>query len=581
MRIESSSEIDLVRQTLNGDTAAFDRLVKIHRTTIYALVLSYIKDPADAEDLTQRIFIRAYERLATLRELDRFLPWLLQIAHNACKDWLRRRSGSMTCFEETNDTDFAEVAPSPEDIALKAEIEVMVQRAIGTLQETDRRLMEGRYIEGASYDQLQIESGLSYAGVANRLKRAKREIRCRIEKLLGGVAILPGRTFILGGIEAVKLSVKAKLAAVGVAAIIGISGGGVVYHHTFESNPVEVNEQAVSAAKAVTGDSSTKVVDQTDAMSSDSYPMNETSIPKRGEANRFEISTDNHGAKPVKLEAKDIKDIREVVQELLERALSEETPAKVQVEGIEDIVQVIEEIVANRDDGGSDTITQMFESELGLEDRLFATTAVPNLLLTEEELKQKVASGEFTAIQIQVKTEDEGAPREITLYMPGRTQLSEGLTEQLQEIVSKKFTHIPAAGSTPSTSTEPQPSSTHSVLTSSDTAVESIATPSETSENTAQFSDEDWAEVEKLLSEFSDEDWAELERLLRDSTVEKTPQQDKRTPLNPKHQQQIEKTVEQTPVDPSVRQEIQHQRRLLRENGTPALPSKTDRNMGR
>ena len=69
MKIESSNEINLVRQTLNGDTSAFDRLVKIHRTTIYALVLSYIKNPADAEDLTQRIFIRAYERLATLREL--------------------------------------------------------------------------------------------------------------------------------------------------------------------------------------------------------------------------------------------------------------------------------------------------------------------------------------------------------------------------------------------------------------------------------------------------------------------------------------------------------------------------------
>ena len=119
MKIECSNEIDLVRQTLNGDTSAFDRLVKIHRTTVYALVLSYIKNPADAEDLAQRIFIRAYERLATLRELDRFLPWLQQIAHNTCKDWLRRRSDSTTRFEATNDTDFAEVAPSPEDIALK------------------------------------------------------------------------------------------------------------------------------------------------------------------------------------------------------------------------------------------------------------------------------------------------------------------------------------------------------------------------------------------------------------------------------------------------------------------------------
>jgi RNA polymerase sigma-70 factor (ECF subfamily) len=579
MKIESSNEIDLVRQTLNGDTSAFDRLVKIHRTTIYALVLSYIKNPADAEDLTQRIFIRAYERLATLRELNRFRPWLLQIAHNTCKDWIRWRSSSPTRFEATNDTDFAEVAPSPEDIALKVEIKAVVRQAISALRETDRRLMEARYIEGADYDQLQVESGLSYAAIANRLKRAKREIRHRIEKLLGCVAILPSRTFILGGIEAVKLSVKAKLAAVGVAAVIGIGGGGMMYHHTFESNPVAVNEQAISEMNAVTGDLSTKVVNQADATLGNSSSMNGASIPKKGEANRFEMSADGYGVKPVKIVK--LKDSRKVVRKLLERGLSEEELERLPVEEIvEAIIEISEniEITENRGDGDSDTITQVFESEHELEGSFLAIGTAPNPL-TEEELKQKVASGEFTATQIQVKSEDEGTSKEITWYMSEGTQLSEGLIKRLQEMVNKRLTHIPAAGSTPSTSTESQPSSAHSVLTSSETAVESTATSSERSESTAQFSGEDWAEVEKLLSEFSDEDWAELDRLLRDSAVEKTPQRDEGALLTPKQQQQIEKVVEKTLVDPSV-QKMQRQRRLPLENDTHALPPKTDGNMG-
>ena len=237
MLIEHSNEIDLIQQTIAGNTSAFDRLVKTHRTTVYALVLSYTKNPADAEDLTQRIFIRAYEQLATLREWDRFLPWLQRITHNTCKDWLRRQSDSTTNFEAVNDADFAETASSPEEIALKREVEAVVREAIGALQETDRKLVEGRYIDGASYDQLQVESGLSYAAIANRLKRAKQQLRRRIEKLLGGMAILPGRTLISGGIETVKLSAKTKLAMVGVVAVLGI-GGGVWYHHTFESNPV-------------------------------------------------------------------------------------------------------------------------------------------------------------------------------------------------------------------------------------------------------------------------------------------------------------------------------------------------------
>ena len=256
MPIEHSNEVDLIQQTLAGDTAAFDRLVKAHRTTVYTLVLSYTKNPADAEDLTQRIFMRAYERLATLRQLDRFLPWLQRITHNTCKDWIRRQGDTTISFEEMDDTDFTETAPSAEDIALKREIEAIVQEAISALTETDRKLVEGRYMEGASYDQLQVESGLSYAAIANRLKRAKQQLRRRIERLLGGMAILPGRTFIWGGIETVKLSVKTKLAIVAIVVIIGI-GGGVWYHHTFESNPIVVNEHGISEPEAVTEDAST------------------------------------------------------------------------------------------------------------------------------------------------------------------------------------------------------------------------------------------------------------------------------------------------------------------------------------
>ena len=224
--------------------------------------------------------------------------------------------------------------------------------------------MEARYIEGADYDQLQVESGLSYAAIANRLKRAKREIRCRIEKLLGCVAILPGRTFILGGIEAVKLSAKAKLATFGVAAVIGIGGGGVLYHHTFESNSVAVNEQVISEADVVTEDSSTKVVHRADTTSDNSSPMNGTSIPTADEANRFEIATDGRGMKSAK--AVEIADIREAVREFLEERLSEETLG-MSVANVEEVVQkatqVIIETLEHRRDSGDNIITQVLENK--------------------------------------------------------------------------------------------------------------------------------------------------------------------------------------------------------------------------
>ena len=527
MKIECSNEVDLVRQTLNGETPAFDRLVKIHRTTIYALVLSYIKNPADAEDLAQQIFIRAYERLATLRELDRFLPWLQQIAHNTCKDWLRRQSGSMTCFEATNDTDFAEVAPSPEDIALKAEIEAVVQQAIGTLQETDRRLMEARYIEGASYDRLQVESGLSYAAVANRLKRAKQEVRCRIEKLLGGVMILPGRTFILGGIEAVKLSVKAKLAMVGVAAVIGIGGSGVVYYHAFESNPVEVNKRAISAANAVTtGNSSTNIVHPTNAVSSNNSPTNGAA----DEANRLEIPTDSV-MKTTIVDAKNIVELSEDAWKAL-----------------------LEEFVHTH----TGDIEAALEIELASNGKVLSAVKTVTRVELMEEIRQAIE-----------ERNNEG----------DHLFVLEGLKQKIQSGEVDVF--FQPVSQTLSIPIDSQPNPTHSVLTPSDSPVESVTTPLEMSEVPTQLSDDDWAAFEELLNGFSDEEWAELERLLGVAAEEETPQRDEQAPLNVQPQRQIEEAIEEPPVDPSVRQEIRQQRGIPLESDINVPPPKTDRSRTR
>ena len=513
MQIERFNENELIRQTLAGDTSAFDRLVKTYRTTIYMLVLSYIKNPADAEDLTQRIFIRAYERLATLRDLNCFLPWLQRIAQNTCKNWLHRQVDSTTNFEALTDTDFATTVPSPEEVVLKAEIESIVREAIGALQETDRKLMQARYIEGASYDELQVESGLSYAAIANRLKRAKQQMRRRIDKLLGGMAILPGRTLIFGGIETVKVSTKTKLAAVGVAAVLAIGGGGVVYHHTLESNPVSesrsvvVNKQGGSETQAALGDSSTDTAHQTDATDGAGDQANRHSTDTKVAGGGVQIE----GLVPgeVLTLGSDGK-VVEAVKAVIEFELTEDMLAQLPVE----TRQVITDL------GGS-TIMLTVEGALDLK---------PGDHFTFE-----FESEEMNGVKLFLRTQSTTAdtPSDATGLMPQPTD------------------------SVPSTAPVLAPSV--------DPSVESTTTPTESPEGTPQLSDEDWAEFEKLVSDFSDEDWAEFERLLRAVVGGEPPQQNKQRSLDSKRQRQqqvIEKVGEKTPITPSVLQELRKQRRV-------------------
>ena len=582
MGIERCNEIDLIQQTLSGDTSAFDQLVKTHRTTIYVLVLSYIKNPTDAEDLTQRIFIRAYERLSTLRELDCFLHWLQQIAHNICKDWLRRRSELVASLQVVKSSDFSETAPSAEDIVLRAEVEDIVRKAIDGLKETDRKLMEGHYIEGASYDELRAESGLSYAAIANRLKRAKREVRRRVRRLLGGVVMLPGKTVIWGGIETVKLSTKVKLATVAATAVIGIGGGSVLYHHTAQLQPIVANKQTVPEAPITVEGLSSDSWSTTNYGTVGSPLTNETSVNQTSQIDRFEIaeSTRDDGVKIV--EAWDSSELpKEVAKEIEEH---------------------IRTLVENQFDVGDDdavvkawTYTFRIQSEEMLENlpeemrRVFEYLKTNGANPTQEvtiDSGQKLPEDVREAIETLIKKTSEGLPasnRTIEIHTE-TGKLGEFTQEFAKKITSGEFPvnfaikRPQSSAHTSSTSTDSQPLSTHSVP-----HVESTTIPSGPSKETTRLADEEWAEFERLLSvsgEFSDEEWTELERLLDTATGRTTPQQDRQAPLNAERGRS-ERFLEEPPAAPTERQEIWRQQPDLPETNSGVSPYATTRDWHR
>ena len=553
MGIERCNEIDLIQQTLSGDTSAFDQLVKMHRRTIYVIVLSYIKNPADAEDLTQRIFIRAYERLSTLRELDCFLPWLQQIAHNTCKDWLRRRSELVASLEVVKSSDFSETAPSAEDIVLKAEVEDIVRKAIDGLKETDRKLMEGHYIEGASYDELRAESGLSYAAIANRLKRAKREVRRRVRKLLGGVMVLPGRTVIWGGIETVKLSAKVKLATVALAtAIIGIGGGGVLYHHASQLEPVVANELKAPEARTAIVDSSNEIPSMTYAKAAVSSAPNETSVSRTNQIDSLEFTT-NDG-------------VMKIVEARHMGELSDE---------FEDFIHTLAE---NRSDVGGDgavldawTVTILAElEELPEEMRralvyLKTDGANPNQEVTEVTIDsgQELPEDVRQAIETLVKQSFVGIQASEIEINTETGELTQGFTEKISsgEVPVNFVIQRPES----STSTDSLPQSTVTVAT-----VESTTIPPGPSKENTPFADEEWTEFERLLNvsgEFSAEEWTELERLLDTASGRTMPQQDRQTPPNAERGRS-ERLLDEPPASPAKRQEIWRQQPDLPESNS-------------
>ena len=300
----------------------------------------------------------------------------------------------------------------------------------------------------------------------------------------------------------------------------------MVYYHAFESNPVEVNKRAISAANAVTGDSSTDTVHRTNGVSSNNSPTNGAA----DEANRLEIPTDSVMQTTI-VDAKNMSELSEEAWKALEefvRTHAGDTEAVLEFE-LASNGKVLSAVKTAARVELMGEIRQAIEERNNEGDHLFVL----------EGLKQKIQSGEVDVF-----------------FQPVSQTLS--------------------------ISIDSQPNPTHSVLTPSDPSVESVTTHPEIPEVPTQFSsDDDWAAFEELLSEFSDDDWAELERLLRTTSERETPQRDEQAPLNVQPQRQIEEAIEEPPVAPSVRQEIRQQRGIPLESDINVPPPKTDRSRTR
>ena len=124
----------LVEQTLAGDHQAFNSLITEYYADIYGMILSWVKEPEDAKDLTQDVFISAYLDLPSLRDHERFYSWLRQIARHKCQNWRRRKQINFIPLHD----DLISKEPSTDEVLILRETLAEVMEAIDNLPESSR-----------------------------------------------------------------------------------------------------------------------------------------------------------------------------------------------------------------------------------------------------------------------------------------------------------------------------------------------------------------------------------------------------------------------------------------------------------
>jgi RNA polymerase sigma-70 factor (ECF subfamily) len=136
----------LVRRAVDGDASAFEELMRETSGSVRTVVRSYVKQPEDARDVVQEVYLRALQRLSSLDDPERFKPWLYAIARNAGLDYVRsskRRPVSNAGFgtEEMGPIDIVDLEPGPEQLAEVRELSRQVQIGMGRLSPRDATLL--------------------------------------------------------------------------------------------------------------------------------------------------------------------------------------------------------------------------------------------------------------------------------------------------------------------------------------------------------------------------------------------------------------------------------------------------------
>ncbi len=188
---DSNTDNELVARVQKGDKSAFDLLVLKYQHRIVKLVSQYVREPADALDVTQEAFLKAYRALPKFRGDSAFYTWLYRIAINTAKNqlvYMSRRPMEVDLENENGEQielqEMQKTIETPERLLLTNEIRETIIDAIDKLPDDLRAAITLREVEGMSYVEIAAAMDCPIGTVRSRIFRAREAIELRLKPLL-------------------------------------------------------------------------------------------------------------------------------------------------------------------------------------------------------------------------------------------------------------------------------------------------------------------------------------------------------------------------------------------------------------
>ena len=165
-------DVELARACQGGDSAAFAELVQRYERLVFKIAWQKTHNRADAEDVTQDVFMHAFRSLPRLRDPQAFLGWLIAIANNRAYRFFRSRQSKLATHEEARQEQERENTRS-----VKEPGDPQVVELVRSLPEEYRIALTMKYLEGCSYHEIGERLSMSFHQVDYLLRKAKRALR--------------------------------------------------------------------------------------------------------------------------------------------------------------------------------------------------------------------------------------------------------------------------------------------------------------------------------------------------------------------------------------------------------------------
>jgi RNA polymerase sigma-70 factor (ECF subfamily) len=182
---EKMTEQDLLAECKNGNRRAFELLYRAHQRRVFSVALHFFGgNRAAAEDVTQAVFLKIYNKITDFRGASEFTTWVYRMTVNACIDEQRktRRFFSIEIF-------FGEFRDkrTPDEKFERREVSSEVQKAIGELKPKYRLPILLKYSEGLSYEEIARVLDCSIGTIASRLNRGHKMLAQKLKHLKGEI----------------------------------------------------------------------------------------------------------------------------------------------------------------------------------------------------------------------------------------------------------------------------------------------------------------------------------------------------------------------------------------------------------